>query len=139
MLILTGCLSHDTRRRLLQTKKNNLEDAAKPKVQGITIGDLLKEYPDVFSGFGELGPDLHLEVEDGAEPVQLSPRRISEALKRTLKYHLDKLEQDGIIEKVESPTYWISAIVVGKKGNGYIRLCLDPKPLNKVHKRCRYP
>ena len=119
-----------------RNETSTLEDTAKPTVQGLSIGDLLKEYPaDVFSGLGELGPELHLEVEEGAEPVQLSPGRIPEALKRPLKDHLDKLEQDDIIEKVESPTDRISAIVAAKKGNGDIGLCLDPKPLNKVLKR----
>jgi len=33
----------------------------------------------------------------------------------------------------------MSAIVVNKKSNGKIRLCLDPQPLNKALKRSRYP
>ena len=33
----------------------------------------------------------------------------------------------------------MSAIVVNKKSNGKIRLCLDPQPLNKALKRCHYP
>ena len=60
-------------------------------------------------------------------------------MKQPLKQHLDKLQEDGIIEKVDLPTDWISAIVVAKKSNGDIHLCLDPKPLNKALKRCKYP
>ena len=41
-----------------------------------------------------------------------------------------------MIEKVLEATDWVSAIVVNKKSNGKIRLCLDPQPLNK---RCHYP
>ena len=33
----------------------------------------------------------------------------------------------------------MSAIVVNKKSNGKIRLCLDPQPLNRALKRCHYP
>ena len=33
----------------------------------------------------------------------------------------------------------MSAIVVNKKRNGKIRLCLDPQPLSKALKRCHYP
>lgn len=111
----------------------------KPSEQGLSISDILSKYPDVLEGLGELGPELQLEVEDYATPIQLSPRRIPEALKQPLKQHLDKLQEDGIIEKVDFPTDWISAIVVAKKSNGDIRLSLDPKPLNKVLKRCKYP
>ena len=60
-------------------------------------------------------------------------------MKQPLKQHLDKLQEDGIIEKVDFPTDWISTIVVAKKSNGDIHLCLDPKALNKVLKRCKYP
>lgn len=59
-------------------------------------------------------------------------------MKQPLKQHLDKLQEDGIIEKVDFPTDWISAIVVAKKSNRDIRLSLDPKPLNKALKRCKY-
>lgn len=59
-------------------------------------------------------------------------------MKQLLKQHLDKLQEDGIIEKVRFPTDWISPIVVAKKSNRDIRLSLDPKPLNKALKRCKY-
>ena len=44
-----------------------------------------------------------------------------------------------MIEKVVEDTDWVSAMVVNKKSNGKIRLCLDPQPLNKDLKRCHYP
>ena len=95
--------------------------------------------PDVFQGLGELGEPLHLEVNDMITPVQIPPRRIPEVLKTPLKDHLAELEQQGVIEKVVEASDWVSAIVVNKKRNGKIRLCLDPQPLNKALKRCHYP
>ena len=44
-----------------------------------------------------------------------------------------------MIEKVVEATDWVSAIVVNKKSNGKIRLCLDMQPLNKALRRCHYP
>lgn len=44
-----------------------------------------------------------------------------------------------MIEKVVEATNWVSAIVVNKKSNGKIRLCLDLQPLNRALKRCHYP
>ena len=92
----------------------------------------------MFEGLRNLGVELHL-VDESAKPVQLPPRKIPEALKQPLKDHLADLEKQGVIEKVEQPTDWVNAIVVARKSNGKIRLCLDPCPLNKHLKRYLYP
>jgi len=96
-------------------------------------------YADVFQGLGELGEPLLLEVDESIKPVQIPPWRIAEAPRKPLKEHLTELEEQGVIEKVVEATDWVSAIVVNKKTNGKIRLCLDPKPLNKTLKRWHHP
>jgi len=53
--------------------------------------------------------------------------------------YLERLVEGGIIAKVSEPTEWISSTVVVMKPNGKIRLCLDPRPLNKALKRNHYP
>ena len=40
-----------------------------------------------------------------------------------------------IIESVEKPTDWVNALVIVSKPNGHLRICLDPRPLNKAIKR----
>ena len=45
----------------------------------------------------------------------------------------------GIIEKVEGPTPWISPLVVISKANGDIRLCIDMRMPNKAIQRERHP
>ena len=60
-------------------------------------------------------------------------------MKDPLIRHLRELEKKGIIEKVYQSTEWISLIVVAKKSNRTVRLCLDPQPLNKALKRCHPP
>ena len=37
------------------------------------------------------------------------------------------------------PTNWVSSLVVVKKPNGSIRICIDPTHLNKAIKRHHYP
>ncbi|CAB3997530.1 RNA-directed DNA polymerase from transposon BS, partial [Paramuricea clavata] len=96
-------------------------------------------YQDVFEDLGTLGPALHLEVDPEMSPVQLPPRKIPESLKQPLREHLDELVKLEVIERVDYPTDWVSAIVVAPKPNGKIRLCLDPRPLNKALKRCHHP
>ena len=110
-----------------------------PSEIGLSEEEIRTKYADVFQGLGELGEPLHLEVDEMITPVQIPPRRIPEALKAPLKDHLAELEQQGVIEKVTQATDWVSAIVVNKKSNGKIRLCLDPQPLNRALKCCHYP
>ena len=56
-----------------------------------------------------------------------------------MKAELERMERMGIITKVEQPTKWVSPIVVVKKPNGDVRICLDPVDLNKAVKREHYP
>ena len=106
---------------------------------GLTMEQITSEYKDIFEGLGQLGPKLHLELEENVKPVQQAVRKIPESMKDPLRSHLAELEEKGIIERVYQPTEWISSIVVAKKSNGNIRLCLDPRPLNKALKRCHHP
>ena len=52
-----------------------------------------------------------------------------------MKIELDRMESLNVIEKVTHPTDWASKIVVVEKSNGKLRLCLDPRNLNKAIKQ----
>jgi hypothetical protein len=106
---------------------------------GLTMEQITSQYKDIFEGLGQLGPKLHLELEENVKPVQQAVRKIPESMKDPLRSHLAELEEKGIFERVYQPTEWINSIVVAKKSNGSIRLCLDPRPLNKALKRCHHP
>ena len=45
------------------------------------------------------------------------------------------MEQLGAIEKVDQPTEWVNSIVIVEKEDGSLRICLDPKDLNRAVKR----
>ena len=51
------------------------------------------------------------------------------------KAELDRLTKEGIITEVKEHTEWINSIVPVMKPNSSLRLCLDPKDLNKVIER----
>ena len=59
----------------------------------------------------------------------------SSTLREPLKEELDTLIRQGIIAKVDRPTDWVNSCVYVTKPNGKLRLCLDPKDLNKAIKR----
>ena len=99
----------------------------------------LDKFKDVFEGQGTFSSELNLEIDSSIHPVKSPLRRVPIALRKPLKEELIKLESKGIIQKVETPTDWISSLVVVKKPSGKLRLCIDPKPLNKALKRNHYP
>ena len=65
-------------------------------------------------------------------------RRCSIHLKDEVKAELDNMEELGVIERVTEPTDWVSSIVYSRKPSGKLRICLDPKDLNKAIKRPHY-
>ena len=95
----------------------------------LTKEEVLKEYKDVFTGLGYIG-DYTIEVKDGAIPKQDAPRTVPAAIKDELKTKLKDMEKKGILEKVTKPTNWLNSAVYVKKP-GKLRVCLDPRELNK--------
>lgn len=67
------------------------------------------------------------------------PRRVPVTLKGKLKEELDRLQSLGIIQKVTEPTPWVLSLVTVQKPNRQIRVCIDPKDLNRVLRRSHYP
>ena len=109
-----------------------------PSAAAAVPQDILTEYKDVFEGLGCLPGEYHLEVDPNITPVKHTPRRVAIPLKAELKVHIEELERMQVLKKVTEPTDWISSEVVVRKGNK-LRLCIDPKDLNKALKRSHYP
>lgn len=105
------------------------------KSDGINLEHVYSEFKDVFKGLNSLGVPLQLEVDKDVKPVQQPLRRVPEAMREPLKGYLNDLEAKGVIQKVERPIEWVNFVVVAKKANGKLHLCLNPKPLNKALKR----
>ena len=60
-------------------------------------------------------------------------------LKDKVKDELNRMEKMLVIKTVEEPTKWVNPIVIVRKSNGYVRICLDPVDLNKAVEREHYP
>jgi hypothetical protein len=56
-----------------------------------------------------------------------------------VKEELDSLEKLSILQKVTDPTEWVSSMVVVRKKNGRVRICIDPSDLNKAIQREHFP
>ncbi|RXN31466.1 Retrovirus-related Pol poly from transposon [Labeo rohita] len=83
---------------------------------------------------------VSVHLDPHATPVVHSPRRIPLALRSRLKEELESMERQGVIVKVTEPTEWVNFMVVAEKlRTGHLRVCLDPRDLNKAIKRPHYP
>ncbi|KAG8173419.1 hypothetical protein JTE90_002013 [Oedothorax gibbosus] len=102
------------------------------------LQEVIEEYKDVFEGVGRLPGTHKIIIHDDATPVIAAPRKIPLALEQQVQDELLRMEQNGIIEKVTKPTDWVNPVVIVPKKDNSLRICLDPRHLNKVIKRQHY-
>lgn len=93
---------------------------------------LVEEYKDIFEGSGYIKDyEYDIKIEKNA-PGRIEPcRRVPIPLMGELKNNLDMMETNDIIEKVDKPTKWVNPLVIVKKKDGSLRICLDPTILNQ--------
>lgn len=70
-------------------------------------------------------------------PIHCAPRRLSYYERNEIQKTVDKLMSRGIVQPSDSP--YASAIVLVKKKNGEIRMCVDYRAINRVTIRDNYP
>ncbi|XP_065943746.1 uncharacterized protein [Magallana gigas] len=93
--------------------------------------------PSLFGSFGlDKCEPVRITLTEGAKPYCLTTaRRIAFPLMPKVEAELNRLEKEGIIEKVEKPTDWCAPMVPVLKKNGNVRICVDLKKLNEAVKR----
>ncbi|XP_056017509.1 uncharacterized protein K02A2.6-like [Ostrea edulis] len=102
-----------------------------------TKENVLKAYDDVFKGLGELPGKHHIKIDETITPVIHPPRKVPAALQDKVRTELDRMETLGVITKQDEPTDWVHSLVTVRKPNK-LRLCIDPKDLNRAIKREHY-
>lgn len=111
-------------------------------VQTVKMDDtegLLQEFNQLFEGIGCATKFQHRsELLSEAVPVAHKARPIPFALQEELDQEINALLDEGIIEKIGTAD-WISPIVLTKRKNGKIRLCVDLRSVNQNIVQMRYP
>ena len=108
-------------------------------VENIDNSDIQRDYSDVFKGIGCLPGKHKIHIDSTVTPVIHPPRRIPVSMRDKVKNELSRMVKEGIIKRVKKPTSWVNSMVVVTKPNGSIRICIDPRDLNKAVKRQHFP
>ena len=106
-----------------------------------TLQYLLDKYNDIFTD--ELGTvkshvaKLHMKADE--QPRFFKARTVPYALRNAIEDELDRLEREGILEKV-THSEWATPVVAVPKPDGTVRLCGDFKvTVNQAMKVDQYP
>ena len=107
-------------------------------IQRVQKIDELDVYPELKKTTGTLPGKYSLKIDPTVSPVVHGPRRQPKALLMQIKDKLREMEENGYITRVKEPTDWVSSMVTVVK-NGGIRICIDPRDLNRAIRREHYP
>lgn len=110
-------------------------------IQNLTLQSIREEFKNLFVQDGQPIKSFkaRIKVRENAQPLFHKARPVPFSLKDEVTKELNKLEQKGIIEKIEN-SEWAAPIVVVPKPNKSIRLCGDYKvTVNREISEEQYP
>ncbi|GBN60815.1 hypothetical protein AVEN_256851-1 [Araneus ventricosus] len=87
---------------------------------------------------GRLNRDVKIKPKENYIPNVAAPRKIPLALHDKVKEELQRMVEAGVITKVDEPTEWVNNMVVVNMSKS-LRICMDPRSLNKAIQRPHYP
>ena len=108
-----------------------------PAILPLTSLDEIKVwYKEIFEGIGMFpGKPYHINTDLSIPPKQLTCQPVPVHQQDEFKKQLNEMLDAGAITEVQEATPWINSFVIVetvKDGKMKLRICLDPKPLNKA-------
>ena len=102
---------------------------------------IVSRFPAVFSAeVGKIqGYKAVIRLKEGTKPIFKKSRSVAYALQPALETELMRMQQEGILEPIES-SEWATPLVIVPKSNGRLRVCGDFKvTINKCVETKTYP
>ncbi len=98
----------------------------------LSIDQVKKEFPKLWTGLGRLPSNYSLKLKDGAQPYAVAaPRRVALPIAEKVKKELKKMEKDDVIVEVKGASAWCAPMVPVVKPSGAVRICVDYTKLNE--------
>ncbi|GAU37549.1 hypothetical protein TSUD_369970 [Trifolium subterraneum] len=111
---------------------------------GVKLGELpvVSEFSDVFpEDISDLPPEREVEFSidlvPGTSPISMAPYHMSASELNELKKQQEELLEKMFIRQSVSP--WGAPVLLVKKKEGSMRLCIDYRQLNKATIKNKYP
>ena len=96
---------------------------------------VMELFPELFDRFGTIKDAIvKLNVDQSIIPVIQPPRKIPQAMIDLLKEEIHRMMTLGVIRKLDinEATDWCHNLVLVRKPNGKLCVCLDPQTINKA-------
>ena len=119
----------------------------------LTKQDILDIYSDVFTRIGKFpGLPYKFQLKPNAKPARHASRKVPIHVQDAFHKEIRNLEALGILEETKDVTEWVNSFVImekiptdsnnshspGHSMNKKLRICLDPRDLNKALEREPY-
>ena len=103
--------------------------------------DLQALFPTNFDCIRDMQGEYDIKTDLTVPPVQHGRWKVHIEYKEEIEKELAEMVQQRIITKQTEPTPWVSSLTYPKKANGKLRICLNPKDLNKaiIHENHKAP
>ena len=98
-----------------------------------TKAEVLNCYAPVFKNtVGSLPDPVHLTLDTKMESVIMRARKLPLSMEEPVKHELEQLVSKGVLAPTEEPPRWVSQMAVVAKPSDALRICINPRGLNKA-------
>ena len=94
--------------------------------------DLQALFPNSSDCIRDMKGKYNIKTDPTVPPVQHRRQKVPIEYKEEIVWDIAEMVWQGIITKQTEPTPWVSSLIYPKKANDKLRVCLDPKDLNKA-------
>ena len=103
--------------------------------------DLQVLFHNSFDCIGDMQGEYDIKTDLTVPPVQHRRWKVPIEYKEEIEKELAEMVWQRIITKQTEPTPWVSSLMYPKKANSKLRICLEPKDLNKaiIHENHKAP
>jgi len=108
------------------------------KLEDIEKQEFIERNKDVFEGLGKFPDKINIKLNEEAISKSCPPRRVPIKIYDQIQETLDRMEKLKIIKRALEPSEWQSNMVTVEKPDKTLRICIDPRELNKVIIKDRY-
>ena len=108
----------------------------------LTVPGIFKHCsPTASTALRDMSGEYNIKTDPTVPPVQHGRQKVPIEYKEEIEKELGEMVHREIITKQTEPIPWVSSLTYPKKANGKLRICLDPKDLNKaiIHENHKAP